>query len=442
MLRSWSHQNRLATHRDAAIAATAAAGGGGGSGSGAGAVAAERLSMRQGHNSHLPISAAGGGGSEGGRGGEAGGEQEEGGASAAAEEKGTLSVSLDEGGPGNKTAADEAGSGSSGDAPAATPAPVPAASSSSSSSSGRLPRHSVRPAAAKAGANATAPAAPLKFFGVGGAYHHVPVCPPGHPMPGAGCDAGPCPVPWEWHGNRATADAVIFNTLDGMSGFGPNVPRSKPGQALVLLAMESGKYYPSMYKAKEYGFNATCDYRLETSEVPLTYYTRYEYGDLTDKPLPFKQKRSDALIAAFISNCGALSNRGQVLADLIKLLPGQVHSYGACNHNKEVDRTISGDKWKQKEAVFATYKFAFTPENSIDEGYVTEKIYGALKAGPMVVWDTAPRVQRAEAGPFDTAELADYIKRVGADEKLYRKHIGWKYRPESEWSEVRRMCAG
>lgn len=118
-------------------------------------------------------------------------------------------------------------------------------------------------------------------------------------------------------------------------------------------------------------------------------------------------------------------------------------------------------------------------------------------AGPMVVWDTAPRVQRAEAGPFElvkggargceilmrdhglaagralldnhqqldrtgsvclklshpclrppparrrsTAELADYIKRVGADEKLYRKHIGWKYRPESEWSEVRRMCAG
>jgi hypothetical protein len=55
-----------------------------------------------------------------------------------------------------------------------------------------------------------------------------------------------------------TSCSVIFNTLDGMSGFGPNVPRSKPGQALVLLAMESGKYYPSMYKAKEYGFNATC----------------------------------------------------------------------------------------------------------------------------------------------------------------------------------------
>jgi len=29
----------------------------------------------------------------------------------------------------------------------------------------------------------------------------------------------------------------------------------------------------------------------------------------------------------------------------------------------------------------ATYKFAFTPENSIDEGYVTEKVYAPLKAG-------------------------------------------------------------
>jgi hypothetical protein len=33
------------------------------------------------------------------------------------------------------------------------------------------------------------------------------------------------------------------------------------------------------------------------------------------------------------------------------------------------------------QPTFAKYKFAFTPENSNDEGYVTEKIYDALIAG-------------------------------------------------------------
>jgi hypothetical protein len=31
--------------------------------------------------------------------------------------------------------------------------------------------------------------------------------------------------------------------------------------------------------------------------------------------------------------------------------------------------------------LISTYKFAFTPENSNDEGYVTEKVYAALRAG-------------------------------------------------------------
>jgi hypothetical protein len=128
---------------------------------------------------------------------------------------------------------------------------VPAASSSSSSS-GRLPRHSVRPAAAKAGANATAPAAPLKFFGVGGAYHHVPVCPPGHPMPGAGCDAGPCPVPWEWHGNRATADAG-----------GTPIPRRRPAPAFAphLLETESQRVRTSQPLLPAHEFSPSSELR-------------------------------------------------------------------------------------------------------------------------------------------------------------------------------------
>ena len=47
--------------------------------------------------------------------------------------------------------------------------------------------------------------------------------------------------------------AVFYNTLDGMGGFG--TPRDHPKQQLVLFAMESGKYYPAIYTAKDQGFN-------------------------------------------------------------------------------------------------------------------------------------------------------------------------------------------
>ena len=35
-----------------------------------------------------------------------------------------------------------------------------------------------------------------------------------------------------------------------------------------------------------------------------------------------------------------------------------------------------------------------------------------------------------------TEELATYLKRAAGDEAVYNKHIAWKSRPESEWSEV------
>ncbi len=105
------------------------------------------------------------------------------------------------------------------------------------------------------------------------------------------------------------------------------------------------------------------DYRLD-SDVPVTYYTRWEYPDLKAMPVPFAKKREDGLVAVFISNCGPRNDREEVLAKLIKvrvrashqllhglmsmltvllvccdphmqLLPGLVHSYGGCQHNKD-----------------------------------------------------------------------------------------------------------
>ncbi|GBF91810.1 glycosyltransferase [Raphidocelis subcapitata] len=179
---------------------------------------------------------------------------------------------------------------------------------------------------------APARSSPLLFFGVGSAYHHLPACPPGWARPGVGCDAAPCPVAWDWTADRAAADVVIFNTLNGGKGATARLngtAGAEAGKTWVMFSMESGKYYPAVYKSKAMLFNVSADYRLDSADVPITYYTPSEWGDLRGAEVPFEAKREDALVAAFISNCGALNNRGRVLDELIKLLAGRVHSYGS-----------------------------------------------------------------------------------------------------------------
>lgn len=279
---------------------------------------------------------------------------------------------------------------------------------------------------------------PLLFYDAGRAYHHMPECTPGQ-TPGVGCDAVPCPVPWAYTDDRQTANVVLFNTLDGMAGYGDASSRP-PGQWSVLYAMESGKYYPQIYEISS-GINISADYRLD-SDVPVTYWTPSEYPDLKAMPVPFAQKRTDGLIAVFISNCGPKNNRNEVLTQLIELLPGLVHSYGGCQHNMDANDT--------KIATISRYKFAFTPENSNDVSYVTEKIYHALQAGTVPIYIGAPDVHRFVPVPdavirvddFASIEaLVDYLKQAANDQAVYNKHVAWKNMPESSWSEDWRALA-
>lgn len=51
------------------------------------------------------------------------------------------------------------------------------------------------------------------------------------------------------------------------------------------------------------------------------------------------------------------------------------------------------------QRIMSTYKFAFTPENSIDEGYVTEKVYAPLKVGEQCIpWCSLSQKLRAVRG--------------------------------------------
>lgn len=134
---------------------------------------------------------------------------------------------------------------------------------------------------------------PLLLYGEGRFYCWQPICGPKQ-RPGVHCDMpGSCPVSYKWTKNKSEADAVIFNTLDGMSGYGGPTMRARPEQWLVMFAMESGVYYPQIYSAKEkHGFNISADYRLDVADVPVTYYVKANYGTLQGAYTPFPQKRN------------------------------------------------------------------------------------------------------------------------------------------------------
>lgn len=97
----------------------------------------------------------------------------------------------------------------------------------------------------------------------------------------------------------------------------------------------------------------------------------------------------------------------------------------------------------EKECVFFYSKFALVLENTIEKGYVTEKLWQPLKVGAVPIMRSkelhANFLPHADAAIFieDFASLKDlaaYLVKVSSDERLWKKHVAWKQMPVSGWS--------
>lgn len=160
-------------------------------------------------------------------------------------------------------------------------------------------------------------------------------------------------------------------------------------------------------------------------------------------------KRQDAPIAAFISNCSPLNERTQVLEELSQRM--NVHSYGHCMHN--MDEPLSTPNITRKEAkisIAENYYFIFTPENTNEYSYVTEKVYEGFESGALPVYLGAPDINRFIPDPsaiinvndFDsTDELANYLLRLMNDHDAYMQHFEWKKKDfSSDFKRVLRLA--
>ena len=166
-----------------------------------------------------------------------------------------------------------------------------------------------------------------------------------------------------------------------------------------------------------------------TSDVPVPYYSWAEY-DYMYQPA---KKTATAMLAVFISNCGAYK-RLQILEELMEYNV-TVHSYGKCMHNTDIPEDFTGSYLDQKTALTATYKFTFAAENSETEDYVTEKLFGTLSSGSVPVYLGAPNARKFAPAQksviyvsdfASTKELADYLIELDKDDKQYNEYLQWK----------------
>jgi len=119
----------------------------------------------------------------------------------------------------------------------------------------------------------------------------------------------------------------------------------------------------------------------------------------------------------------------------------RVHRYGSCGDGHEMPRGSF--------TAVASYKFYFAFENSVTEGYVTEKLVHTLSLGPVPVYLGAPDVYNITVTPSfinvkDFASpkaLADYLVHLADHPDEYNAYHAWRTSPAHFTEEYLRMVA-
>ncbi|GBG24169.1 Alpha-1,3-fucosyltransferase fut-1 [Hondaea fermentalgiana] len=139
------------------------------------------------------------------------------------------------------------------------------------------------------------------------------------------------------------------------------------------------------------------------------------------------------------SNCEPThSRRGVYIDDLAKALGsrGNVDRYGSCH-----GALAAPPKPLSKMApIAAEYKFYLAFENTIMDGYVTEKLLQSLTFGPVPVYMGAADIFNITRTPSfinvqdfgSPAELADYLIYLANNQTAYEEYHSWRHVPLAE----------
>ena len=162
-------------------------------------------------------------------------------------------------------------------------------------------------------------------------------------------------------------------------------------------------------------------------------------------------------IAMFVSDCKYDFSqwRYKYLIELMKYI--KIDSYGKCLHNTAMNSTrknIKRDDIKLHTLKSKRYKFLIAFENTHVSEYISEKIWHAYMSQTIPIYYGAPEIYEQVPGRntfIDAAkfsepkQLAEYIKKVDRNNKLYRSFFDFDISHleefEKEWcSEIPLSC--
>ena len=257
-------------------------------------------------------------------------------------------------------------------------------------------------------------------------------------------------------------DAIIFNlpTLSSVT-FPKNVAR-RADQRYILFSQESPTYLDRNVKEFDGFFNWTMTYQ-HSADIP------YIYGRLVPLPSapspqdsqvrklieeskdgPNYAKGKNKLVAWFNSHCFTQSRREDYAKTLSKHI--KVDVYGRCSNLQcAFNETTYLSSPECYDMLEKHYKFYLSFENALCTDYITEKFFDMLNRRiiPVVLGGAdysaiAPPHSYIDATLYTPKELAEYLKRLASDDRLYNEYFWWKpfFRVESRFPQManRALC--
>lgn len=154
-------------------------------------------------------------------------------------------------------------------------------------------------------------------------------------------------------------------------------PKYRPEFLRTVFLLYESPYHSADFTQYNGFYNMTSTYKLD-SDFPHFYEEglRWKRNPNFDKDFDFHGQKKE-FAAALISNCHDKSSRLEYVRMLGKYV--RLDVYGACGDKKCPETFLDGTKGDCRAILADKYKFYLAFENSICDGYITEKFFSTIK---------------------------------------------------------------
>jgi len=173
---------------------------------------------------------------------------------------------------------------------------------------------------------------------------------------------------------------------------------------------------------------------LNNAERRIATIARVWFEAFSPAELSMRSPPGTPLALYVSSNCSPRSHRDIVVAELIEH-GVDVSSHGACLRNSHpIELLADENNYQAKVRIGRKFKFVLALENTIEKGYVTEKIHHAYLAGAVpIVWQRAWLAPQFPQHSFiavedfsDTEALARHLLALSTNDTAYLEYQRWR----------------